>query len=479
MRAPALGAAVAALLAGPAVLAFFSGGYFEGPRAWAGLGAWLLVFAAVLADRSALPRTPDPWLAIGALALLAGWTLLSVLWAPIAGSAYQAGQIVVLYTGVLVAAAILLRSLPAQRAVEPALAAGVLIVVGYGISGRLLPGILHFTASVSADGRLEQPLTYWNAMGELSALGFVLSARVAGDATRGRVMRALAAAAAAPLGLGLYLSISRGALFACAAGLIVLVMVAPQREQLRSVLRSVLAGAITVLPASLMAGFTSLSGPLSSRETEGAIMFAVVVIVAAGAGTAQWVLERDRPSAQLELARRAPLIAIAIICTGLAVAIVIGAKESSKQPVVTAGVSRYATLQSNRYAYWAVALRDFGAQPLNGVGAGGWAVDWLRYRKIGAFAQDAHSLPLQTLAELGLVGLALLLAFLWGIARAAERAYRSRSALAAGPIAGFVVWLVHSPLDWDWQMPALTIVAIVLAGQLIALAAEGAADGRR
>ncbi|MDQ6817566.1 MAG: hypothetical protein M3018_09225, partial [Actinomycetota bacterium] len=107
--------------------------------------------------------------------------------------------------------------------------------------------------------------------------------------------------------------------------------------------------------------------------------------------------------------------------------------------------------------------------------AGGWAVDWLRYRKIGAFARDAHSLPLQTLAELGLVGLALLLAFLWGIARAAGRAIRSRPSLAAGAIGGFVVWLAHSPLDWDWQMPALTIVAIVLAGLVVALAAEDVA----
>jgi O-Antigen ligase len=380
---------------------------------------------------------------------------------------------VVLYTGVLLAAAILLRYRPAQRAVEPALAAGVLIVVTYGISERLLPGILHFARSVSAEGRLEQPLTYWNAMGELAALGFVLSARVAGDITRARTMRAVAAAAAPPLGLGLYLSISRGALFACAAGLIVLVVVASQREQLRAATRSVVAGVLVALPASLMAGFTSLSGSASSRQREGAVMLAALVVVAAGAAAVQLLLERDRPSAQLELPRRAPIIALAVICAGLALAIVIGAKESSKEPVVTAGVSRYATLQSNRFAYWAVALRDFGGQPLNGVGAGGWAVDWLRYRKIGAFATDAHSLPLQTLAELGVVGLALLLAFLWGVAQAAARAHRSRPTLAAGAIGGFVVWLVHSPLDWDWQMPALTIVAIVLAGLLVALAEKG------
>ncbi len=206
------------LLVGPAVLAFFSGGYFDEARAWAGLVGWALVVVALLVVPDPLPRDPRAWLALGGLALLAAWTLLSITWAPIAGSAYHAGQLVVLYTGILLAAAMLLRGRSAQRAVEPALAAGALLVVGYGLSERLLPGLLHFSRSTSAVGRLEQPLTYWNAMGELAALGFVLCARLAGDATRSRYPRALAAAAAVPLGLGLYLSFSRGALFACAAG---------------------------------------------------------------------------------------------------------------------------------------------------------------------------------------------------------------------------------------------------------------------
>ena len=34
-------------LAGPAVLAFFAGGYFDGPRVWAGLVTWALVVVAM------------------------------------------------------------------------------------------------------------------------------------------------------------------------------------------------------------------------------------------------------------------------------------------------------------------------------------------------------------------------------------------------------------------------------------------------
>jgi hypothetical protein len=47
--------------------------------------------------------------------------------------------------------------------------------------------------------------------------------------------------------------------------------------------------------------------------------------------------------------------------------------------------------------------------------------------------------------------------------------------LAAGPIAGLTLWALHAAIDWDWEMPALTLVAVVLAGMLVARAAPRAA----
>jgi O-antigen ligase len=114
--------------------------------------------------------------------------------------------------------------------------------------------------------------------------------------------------------------------------------------------------------------------------------------------------------------------------------------------------------------------------PAIGVGAGGWSVWWLRDRPYADGATDAHSLELQTLAELGLVGIALLAVFLGGVGVAAATARRAAPTLAVGPIAGAVVWIAHSPLDWDWQMPALTLVAVVLVGGLLALAECAAQD---
>ncbi|MBV9311810.1 MAG: O-antigen ligase family protein, partial [Solirubrobacterales bacterium] len=400
---------------------------------------------------------------------------LSLTWAPLAGSAYHAGQRTVLYAGALLAATMLLRDRSGVRAAEPALAAGALVVVGYGVSERLVPGLLHFQHSVTAEGRLEQPLTYWNAMGELAALGFVLSTRIAGDAARKPSLRILAAGGAVPLGLGLYLSFSRGALFACFAGLVALIVLAPNREQLRSIGLTVCAALLVVVSALPFAGVTSLSGSRSTREAQGAVVLVVLLLIVSGAAFLQrrWSL-RAAPGA-LALPRRTPVIALGVICLTLTLAIVAGAKERSTRHL-SVGTTRYATLQSNRYAYWRVAIRAFRAQPIRGVGAGGWAVWWLRYRTINEFAQDAHSLPLQTLAELGVVGLALLAAFLAGLAGAAKQAYLAAPALAAGPIAGITTYFVHSPLDWDWQMPALSLVALALAGAIIALAESPSAQ---
>jgi hypothetical protein len=474
MRSAALSAARFALLAGPVALSFFSGGYFDEARTWAGFGVWLVVIVA-LAAGAPLPKGRLAWLTVGGLAGLAAWTLLSALWAPLAGSAYHYGQIAVLYTGVVLAAATLFEPAEVRGIVEPAMAAAALIVVGYGLSARLLPGLLHFARSLSAQGRLEQPLTYWNAMGELAALGFVLSAALAGSARRPRVVRAVAAAGAVPLGVGLYVSFSRGALFACVAGLVTLIVLVRTRQQLVSLGITVGAAVIASLVAAPQHGFSSLSGSLGSREQQGAIVFVVLVVLAGTAAAVQWRAIARGSTASLNLPRRSPLIAVSVIAAGLALAIVLGAKEKSVAPL-SGGAARLGTLQSNRYEYWRVALKAFEAEPLRGVGAGGWAVYWLRDRRINAFAQDAHSLPLQTMAELGLIGLALLALFLGGMVGVAARAHRLLPALAGGPAAGFAAYIAHAPLDWDWEMPAVTMVAMLLAGALIAMAQTSGPD---
>ena len=84
-RAVLIGAR-AVLLAGPTALAFFTGGYLDEPRVWAGLVVWLLVALAAVIHCRSLPRARSAWLALAGLAALAAWTLASIAWAPIAGN---------------------------------------------------------------------------------------------------------------------------------------------------------------------------------------------------------------------------------------------------------------------------------------------------------------------------------------------------------------------------------------------------------
>jgi O-antigen ligase len=86
--------------------------------------------------------------------------------------------------------------------------------------------------------------------------------------------------------------------------------------------------------------------------------------------------------------------------------------------------------------------------------------------------RDAHSLELETAAELGIVGLALLALMLGGVVAGAVVALRRTPAAAIGPVAALTVWAAHSALDWDWEMPALTLVAVLLAGMLLAATDE-------
>jgi hypothetical protein len=372
---------------------------------------------------------------------------------------------------VLAAAAAAFRARPAARAVEPLAAGGTVIVVGYGLSGRLLPGLVTQHPQTSAAGRLDQPLTYWNATGLLATLGLVLCARVAGDRDRPPAVRAAAGAAAVPLGMGCYLSFSRGALAALAAGLLALVALAPTRAQVRGCVLVLVGGAAGAIAAAAAPAVRTASGALSAREREGAIVLAVGLVLMAGAALVARLPLSDRP---LRLPRWAGWATVLIIVALLVVPIVAAGGRQQAPPATGATNQRFASLGSHRYDYWRVAIDAGAAHPLAGVGASGFRVEWLRRRHIDEAVRDAHSLELETFAELGLVGVALLAALLVAVAIAAAAAHRIDPALAAGPAAALTAWAFHSAIDWDWEMPALTLVAVVLAGVLLARAAPTA-----
>jgi len=451
-------AAVVAL-AGPTALAFFSGGYFDEARLWAGIAACALLVVAGLV--SPLPRSPWAWAAPAMLGLLAGWIWLSAGWAPLEGAAIADAQRVALYAVALLAATLLLCAIP--RAVEPLLGLGALVVVGYGIAGRLLPGIIDQDVSRTALGRLEQPLTYWNAVGALAAIGFALGARVLGDPTRPPWLRALLGAATVPLGLGVVLTFSRGTLIALAVGLAVLCLLASTRAQLRAAAVALAAMVVASGIGMAFEGVRTLGGSTSAREGQGGAMVVVLVLLM---GAVAWFGLREPPGGVVRrpwLTALAGAGAVVLVAVALAVA---GAGPSTGTPAAGADPARLASAESNRYAYWRVAFDAFAAHPLKGVGSGGFRVEWRRERTVADPARDAHSLYLETAAELGLVGLLLLGAAIAAVVLSAVQARRRDAAASAGLIAALALWAVHAGIDWDWEMPALTLVALALAAAL-------------
>jgi O-Antigen ligase len=476
MRGALLAAGVAILLAGSTALAFFSGGFFDRPRVVAGIVACALVVVAAAFAARPLPVSTAGRVAVAGLLLLTVWTALSLTWAPLGGRAQDDLQRLLLYLAFFVAALALLRGEGARRAVEPALAFGALVVVGYGLSERLLPDLIELDRSQSSAGRLEQPLTYWNAFGLVAALGLVLSARIAGDPERPRALRGAAAAAGVPLGLGLYLTFGRGALAAAVVGLLVLVALAPAgREQLRGVAAIVGPATVAGLVASGLPEVKSLE--VGDRGNQGDGLLMLVVIVALSAVAVALALRRPRrplPLPSLPVSRSAVVLgatALVLVAGGLAIALREGKPEGAS-PIRGANPARLASIDTNRYRYWEVAGETFADHPVVGIGSAGFAVEWLKVRDRVDVSGDAHSIYLETAAELGLVGVAFLLLFVGGVGMAALRLYRLDPRLAAGPAAGLATWAFHAGLDWDWEMPAATLPALVLGAAAIAWSEE-------
>jgi hypothetical protein len=473
MRRAALTAVQAGLLLLPVVPAFFSGAFFEGPRLIAGICAWgMLALAAVAVAGLPLPATRAARAALLAFAGLAAWTWIASSWSSSPAGADQELELALLYLPALAAGAIAWSDRRAARVVEPALAAGALVVIGYGLSGRLLPGLVHLHATARAGGRLEQPLTYWNATGAVAAIGLVLCARLAGDATRARALRIAAAAAAAPLGMGAYLSFSRGAIACLLAGLAALVAFDRTRAQLRAAAIALAAGALAGAAAAPFGAVRALHP--GHATAQGLAVIALLAVIAAGAALLQ-ARGNERPDSLLRL-RAAPVVAVVVALALVPyAAVVLAERGPSRDAAFGATNARLSDVGTHRLSYWRVAIDVAADHPIAGAGPGAFAVEWLRRRTIDERVRNAHSLELQTLADLGLVGFALLAAALGATALAARRVLDADRALAAGPAAAALTWALHAGLDWDWEMPAVTLVAVALAGLLLCRA--GAADG--
>ncbi len=137
------------------------------------------------------------------------------------------------------------------------------------------------------------------------------------------------------------------------------------------------------------------------------------------------------------------------------------------------GSTRFSQGSGNRYDYWRIAVGQFLDEPVRGLGAGGYPETYFRERQTSEDIRQPHSLPLQTLAELGIVGGSALLLFLGGVAAGflrralAARRDRSEAVLAVGAGGLFCAWLVHTSVDWLHLIPGVTGIALCAAAVLV------------
>lgn len=464
---------------GVVALAFSSGGYF--PSEWGLVTlAFLLVLLAVivLADRVEISR---PALALlAALTALGLWQVASVLWSDGTGPPVLEAERTLLYLAA--AAALVLCLTPATvPALLEGIAAGVTIVALYALGTRLAPGLLGGAYDPSSGYQLAKPIGYWNALGLLVVFGLVLAAGIA--LRRGSFRASVAAAAAVPLLACLYFTFSRGSVVVLAAALAVVVVL--ERDRLRAALQLAAFLAVplgAVLLASRSHALTAAGATLQTAQREGhrlawqllflAALAAVVQVAASAAVSRVRVGRSVRRGLTAGVAAVVLLLGLAgLVGAGGPGAIVDRARAAfvEEPPVTAGGLDRRLLSASGngRAAYWRVAGRMVGSEPILGSGAGSFGRAWNRERPIANEARDAHNLYLETLAELGPVGLILVLVVLAAPFAALRRVRRDPSAPAAAGV--LVAFLLHAAVDWDWEIALLTLVALACGAALLVL----------
>jgi O-antigen ligase len=218
-------------------------------------------------------------------------------------------------------------------------------------------------------------------------------------------------------------------------------------------------------------GVASLEGSPAEQQSDGAVMLVILLatMFVAGLWTAR-AARTDEGSRRLRHARRLPMaaaLAVALCMVGLVIG-GLGERGGERQ----AGPSRLVSVESSRYEYWKVGLGAFGEDPLTGAGAGGFRVAWRQEREVRVGVLEVHSIFLEMLAELGIPGLVLLLLLLGGVTAGGRNALRAGAAIAPGACAACSAWLLHAAIDWDLQLPAVTLPAVILAGALLASGEE-------
>ncbi len=334
----------------------------------------------------------------------------------------------------------------------------------------------------SSKTRLNYPLGYWNGLGALMAMGIplllVMSLRA-----RSIVGRVLAAAVVPVLALVAFYTLSRGAAIEVGIALAVLLALYPRRLAALPTLSVLVAGSALLVAAAAQRDALEdglFTGLADQQRDE---MIAIVLVVCAGVAMLQAAIALagrydlgPRPRISRTDTRRIALVA-AVVAVVVAVAAGVPGElgdrwEDFKQPgtptAETDSAARFASSDgSGRYQAWQAAIDADQTAPLTGIGPGTFEFWWARNGSIPGFFRDAHSLYLEVLGELGIIGLLLVIGLVGGVlvvaVRRSLRASEEKRALLAAAAAACAAFSFAAAIDWVWELAVLPCTFLLLA----------------
>lgn len=483
------------------VLAYSEGGLDPGFRAGAAIFLWLVVILGLALGR--FPRAAIPRAAVVAGLLLAAYAAfsgVSLFWADDTRAAFNEVIRVLAYLGLFVAV-VLASSAGEARSWLTGLALGIGVISLIALLDRAAPGLFAAGAEQReklplAERALSFPLGYWNGLGLAMAIGMLLFTWLGADA-RTRAGRAVATAAIPVAGFALILTGSRGSAAAAGVGAFVLLLFGRSRAVLAGTMLVGVAATIGVTLASAALAPDVTRSIVEHPGSEGVVFMAVLLVAGLAAGLARHRL--DRPIAAYRAPRWSGPVALscALLLALLAIAAVnpVRALEQFAEPPKAApaaneaGSLLAAASGNGRFQYWEVGFDAFTSAPVGGIGAGGFGAWWGENHTIPQPVLFVHSLFIGALAELGIVGLALIVAFLAVVAATGIRAWRpgspnaradeerpahaaplrSAPAVALGMLAAGIL---SATIDWMWELPGafgpVVLAAALLTGPALA-----------
>ena len=476
-------AVVLAALGALLVAAVFAGGGSRGSAlATVGLGA--LVAAAiglVAALRGILPvarldRAGS--LAVAAAAALVAWAGLSTAWSIAGDRSWEWFGRGLVYLSFLALGLLAGSLVGGARRVAAVMGIVLGAALGWALLGVAIPSLFEDGDRIA---RLREPVGYWNALALLADGALAIGLWLVRDPRLAvRVGGALLGYAAV---LALLLTQSRSGVVAGLVVVIVWLVLSDRR------LEDGLRLALLAVPALVVGGWAFTRPALvevdalrDDRVADGRV-FAILALTGAVLAVAGLCLVPVRRLVTER--RRAVRTALALVAVGGALAGAAGVVAAVGNPFdwVSSQVrggecendpGRLTDLcANNRLAWWGETLEVAADRPVGGTGAGTFAIARRQVRDDATTGSEPHSVPLQLLADTGVVGLVLGLLFagaaVVGVRRGLRLVPSDERAPAVALACLLLAYGVHSLVDYDLDFLAVTGPALAALGVLLAV----------